>query len=59
MSLGNLGSLENLEQVDGEWDVERLGSLINFGNPLLLSVKNLETYLSVNTAKHLRQGVDR
>ena len=39
-SLGNLGSLENLEQVDGEWDVERLGSLRNFGNPLLLSVKN-------------------
>ena len=26
---------------------------------LLLSVKNLEKYLSVNTAKHLRQGVDR
>ena len=40
MSLGNLGCLENLEQVDGEWDVERLGSLRNFGNPLLLSVKN-------------------
>ena len=40
VSLGNLASLENLEQVDGEWDVERLGSLRNFDNPLLLSVKN-------------------
>ena len=39
MSLRSLGNLENLEQVDGEWDVERLGSLRNFGNPLLLSVK--------------------
>ena len=36
----SLRSLENLEQVEGELDVERLGSLRNFGNPLLLSVKN-------------------